>query len=532
MSDIGPLPATPAPAAVAGGAAAGGAAVAVGDVGLEGLPPRLSQLLRPVVITGTVIGQTDDGATRVRTQAGEVVMRASPPLPTDSSVTLQIGAGQPPTRATAFVTAQPGGNTAVPAAHQPLPPPMPGAPPAPPPAALGDTATRSLQGMAAKAAPAGAAAEALPPAPGSVVPGLVLSATGRPAAPPAPPQPGAPPQPARTSAQAPPQTPGAPQPTGAAPPPTLVPGATVAVRILATTAGLAGAEAPEPGGGLVLSGTIAGSNAAGQPVLATPQGSLTLAIRGPLPQGLKLTVEVADPRQLVFTHPAEPAEATARPWPALAETLSTLGGLEGALVQSLLGTVVPQPNRRLAAALAFFLDAVRHGDARGWLGEEASGALEKAGRGDLLSRLGDEFRTMARDAAQTPPGEWRPLAIPLFDGNGFQRVELYVKAQRDDDEPGAGQSGGERSHRFILDLDLSRFGSLQLDGLVKSRSRRFDLILRSRDSLPDSLRAELLDAFSASLEAVGFAGGLAFQPGARGWIKPPPARRGGAGVVA
>lgn len=518
--DAMPTVMPPPAAGVSSAVSASGAATAVplGEVRLEQLPDRLSQLSRPVVITGTVIGQTDNGATRVRTQAGEVVMRVSPPPPADTPVALKIAAGQPPATASAFLVAQPGAGPAVGAAAQAA---------LALPAGADDAAARLGQNVAAKAASAGAEAEASLPPLGTVVPGQVLSATGRPA----------PPQPPPGPLQMPGQPPGQPAPAGAQPQ-TLVPGATVAVRILGTPAGLAEPEAPQPGGGLVLTGTVAGNTANGQPVLATPQGSLVLALRGPLPPGLKLTVEVGDPRQLVFTHPAEAATAdgaAASRWPALAETVSTLGGLEGALVQSLLGTVVPQPNRKLAAALSFFLDAVRQGDAAGWLGDEAGGELEKAGRGDLLSRLGDEFRAMARDAAQTPPGDWRQLSIPLFDGHAFQRLELYVRAQRDDDEGGGGQGGGERSHRFILDLDLSRLGALQLDGLVKARSRRFDLILRSGQPLPGPLRAELLGAFSANLEAVGYAGGLAFQPGARGWIKPPPppaAGRGGAGVVA
>ena len=381
--------------------------------------------------------------------------------------------------------------------------------------------------------------EVPPPPPGAVVPGQVLSAPGR-AAPPfqlqtQPPAPAQAPAPAPAPAQAMPRPPlPTPfQPLSQTQPQALVPGATLAVRIL-DTATAQTAEAPSPGGGLVLTGTIAGSTANGRPILVTPQGSLTLAIPGPLRPGTKMTVELLDPRQLVFEHPAETAIKAASAWPALTETLTTLGGLEGAMVQSLLGTVMPQPNRKLTAALAFFLGAVRHGDARGWLGEEAAELLEKEGKGALLSRLTEEFRAMARDAAQTPPGEWRPLAFPLWTGSEFQRIELHVKALGDDDESGeTGKGGGERSHRFILDLDLSLLGPLQLDGLVKSKSRLFDLILRSHQPLPGPLRAELAGAFSASLEAVGFNGGLAFQPGARGWIKPPPVvRRPGHGVLA
>ncbi len=526
MSDIGSLATKTALVATAVG---GAAAVSVGEVGLEGVPARLSQLFRPVVITGTVIGQADDGTTRVRTQAGEVVLRTGASLPADSSVTLQIGAGQPPTRANVFLTSQ-AGNAAIAGTLAQLP-------------NLGaeEPAPASVSGAGGKFASIGADGHV--PAPGTVVPAQVLSS-------PVPPSQGASAQvlsgglpavsaPASSAASLvvagaagqgqPPQGPVS-GPIPQAVTLSLVPGATVAVRILGADGG---GGAMEAGSGRVLAGTIAGSTNSGQPVLVTSQGSLSLAVRGPLPQGMKLLVELVDPRQLVFAHPADggAAGAGAQRWPALFETFAALGGPEGALVQSLLGTIVPRPNRKLAAALAFFLDRVRHGDARGWLGEEATGALEKDGRGDELARLTDDFRAAAREAAETPPGEWRPLAIPVWDGAAFQRVELYVKALRDDAEQGDRKGVGERSHRFILDLDLSRFGALQLDGLVKQR--RFDLILRSHCSLPDALRGDLSRSFSASLDAVGFSGGLAFQAGSRNWVKPPPVgRRSGPGVVA
>ncbi|MEI7607908.1 MAG: hypothetical protein WCJ64_11040, partial [Rhodospirillaceae bacterium] len=306
MSDIGSLPTASGPAAAQ---AAGGAGVAVGEVAVEGVPARLSQMSRPVVLSGTVVGQTEDGATRIRTQAGEVVVRISPPLPADSAVTLKIGAGSPPTRAAAFLPALP--NAAATLAALPLP------------AGADEPATRLAQGLAAKLARTAAGAKAGLPPPETVVPGQVLSEA--PARPAAHPQPPALPSPAPA---------GGPAAALLPEPPDLAPGSTVAVRILGTAGETAEAGAPRPGGALILTGTIAGSTADGQPILVTAKGSLALAMRGPLPQGMKLTVEVSDPRQLVFTHPADAIEgaatgAAAGRWPALSETLATLGGLEG-----------------------------------------------------------------------------------------------------------------------------------------------------------------------------------------------------------
>ena len=512
------------------------AAQPLGDVGLQQLPDRLSQLTRPVVLTGTVTGQTADGGTRLRTQAGDVVIRLAVTLPAETPITLQIAAGQPPTRATAFLTgpltapltaltAAPGSQQAA-AALAALPLPT---------GAEGPAVTTSL-GTLARTAPAAAGPELPQPPAGTVLPGQVL------------------PLPGRGNTASPPQDqPAAPAGGGPDAAPPLVPGSVVAVRVLGPPASapfppaLPGSVPPEaalpgppsadlpsadpPARPLQLTGTITGLTATGRPVLTTMLGALALTLPPGtgLPPGTRLAVELGDPRERVVAAPSPPpTEASALPapgLPALGEALGALNGLDAALAHTLLHTLVPQAGHRLTAALTFFLDQVRRGGGRGWLGEEATRTLQKAGRGDVLSRLDRAFETMGREAAETPPGDWRPFTVPFFDGTAIQRLDLFVRAvHQDDDEAGRTAGKEERSHRFILDLDLSRFGSLQLDGLVKPR--RFDLILRSQGPLPDDLRGTLLAVFSNSLGAVDYSGSLSFQPGSRGWVKPAP-RPGG-----
>ena len=491
----------------------GSTLVPLGEVGLVKLPERLAQLGRAVVISGTVIGETSDGALRVRTQAGEVVFRTEMALAADTPVTLQIPAGQPPAKANAFVAVSSGG-----AGGPHSSAPLVGAGESPPvTTTLGPAAKVALAG-GLPGSPSLGPALASPStglADGAVVPGRVLPPVGH----------------EREASALP------------------TPGTTVAVRVLGQVSSLSSLPVAAPGSAspsvvgaeregqrpappLLLTGTITGTTAAGQPILTTPQGALALTIRGAVPPGLQLAIEIADPRQMFASSPAN-AVASTRPaaWPALSETLTTLAGVEGALAHSLLVATLPQPNKRLATALSFFLDRARRGDARGWLGEEAAEALEGAGRKDLLKQLGDEFRAVARQAAETPPGEWRPFPVPLFDGTALQRVELFIRAvhgdeDEDNEEKKAGRRG-ERSYRFLVDLEMSRLGALQLDGLVKVR--RFDLILRSVTPLSEALRHDLLGAFTTSLEAVGFAGGLGFQVGTRGWVKPVPGASGGHG---
>ena len=266
---------------------------------------------------------------------------------------------------------------------------------------------------------------------------------------------------------------------------------------------------PPPPEAQVLRGTVAGSTPQGQPILATKQGMLALNVAASLPQGATVTATLTDRAQA-------------------ATQAATLAAADPALAKSMQATM-PQPNRKLTAALGFFLAAMRGGDAQGWLGAEASSALDKAGRRDLLERLEKDFGELRREAAEPLPGDWRSYTIPLMDANGPKPIKLHVHPLKEDEESGGGERAKPGS-RFVIDLDLSRFGPMQLDGLV--RPNHFDLILRSHAALPPELRVELIQVFADSVRAVGYTGGLSFQSGARSWVKLTRADKAGLGVSA
>ncbi|WP_353860370.1 hypothetical protein [Azospirillum formosense] len=283
----------------------------------------------------------------------------------------------------------------------------------------------------------------------------------------------------------------------------------------------ASAPRPEPTDGAVLKGTVAGSTPQGQPILATPQGMLALNVQASLPPGSAVTAVVTDPAKALQTAPpplaAEPGPLSDRDWPAMRQLLATLAGVDRSAAQALIGTVMPQPNRKLGAALSFFLSAIRGGDARGWLGEDAASALEKSGQGSLLSQLEREFRSLQQQAGDPLPGDWRPYTLPMMDANGLLPMKLHVHPIQPDEEGKTGRKAGDKGSRFLLDLDLSRLGPMQLDGLVQPN--RFDLILRSHTPLAPEIRLDLIQIFADSIRAVGYIGGLSFQSGAKCWVK-------------
>ncbi|CAO3453258.1 hypothetical protein [Azospirillum argentinense] len=322
---------------------------------------------------------------------------------------------------------------------------------------------------------------------------------------------GAPPQPASPP-------PAAPQSAPASPRGTATPAATPTMPGADTGTATATPDTPD---GPLLKGTVAGSTPQGQPILATPQGMLALNVQASLPQGSAVTAALTDPTRALQTAPpplaAEPGPLSERDWPAMRQLLSALAGVDRSAAQALIGTVMPQPNRKLGAAMSFFLSAIRGGDARGWLGEDAASALEKSGHGSLLSQLEREFRSLQQQAGDPLPGDWRPYTLPMLDANGLLPIKLHIHPINPEEDGKTGRKGGDKGSRFLLDLDLSRLGPMQLDGLVQPN--RFDLILRSHTPLTPEIRLDLIQIFADSIRAVGYIGGLSFQSGAKCWVK-------------
>ena len=69
----------------------------------------------------------------------------------------------------------------------------------------------------------------------------------------------------------------------------------------------------------------------------------------------------------------------------------------------------------------------------------------------------------------------------------------------------------EEDARFIIDVTLSKFGRVQLDGLVVSGKNKFDLFVRSEASFPQFMRKDIAAIFSEFVEISGVKGNLVFQ---------------------
>lgn len=270
----------------------------------------------------------------------------------------------------------------------------------------------------------------------------------------------------------------------------------------------------------------------GQPVVETPRGTFLLQARTDLPVGTKVELApAAAPAQDLDAVPPAVDPLRGRDWPALREALAVIAASNPALAHQLIDSVLPRPTPQLTKTLVVFLAALRGGDASGWLGGEAMSTLSKAGRGRLSARLTDDFNSIAAQAAEPSKEGWRTYAVPFGDEVG--RLQVHVRAVNDEDEDEEAAVSGPRPpkvlRRFLIDLQLSQLGAMQLDGLIWTG--RFDMVIRTRKLLPSDLTRELHSIYSNSLMAVGYSGTLAFQTGAHGWVEHAQQQASGGGVM-
>ncbi len=177
---------------------------------------------------------------------------------------------------------------------------------------------------------------------------------------------------------------------------------------------------------------------------------------------------------------------------------------------------------QMGASVLFFVAAMRSGDIQGWLGDKAVDALKRAGKSDILGRLGREISGLARMNADNISGDWRALSLPLAWQNEIHRVAVHYRRE---DEGGNGkdqQSSGQKT-RFIMDLSLSNMGKVQLDGLFTGSAEknigRLDLVLRTEQSFSQAIKQEMRSAYLSALSETKITGELSFQDHLDSWVR-------------
>jgi len=285
--------------------------------------------------------------------------------------------------------------------------------------------------------------------------------------------------------------------------------------ISVTPPGTPGAALPRN----ALAGEVEGLTPGGMPIIKTPQGqSFVLRLPVAIPVGSRIIFEAEPmtPAQILSGLKSLPKDGpgqafdplTADAWPALREAMEAATQAAPALRNSL-----PAPTPQLAPTALLFLAALRLGTIESWLGQNLQ-MLRQAGKRDLVDQLTDDFGKISDQSKETLPGGWKMISMPLFHDEQLNQMRFFVRRDPQGGQPG--EDGAKPATRFLLNVNLSRMGGLQLDGFI--HKKQFDLILRTEEPLQFGIRQELMKKFAAGLAQVSLQGGVSFQARGQGWV--------------
>lgn len=257
------------------------------------------------------------------------------------------------------------------------------------------------------------------------------------------------------------------------------------------------------------------------PVADIEEHRVQINARANLPVGTKIVFDVTAATQPRVGMPLPlPVPAAAPPlagpagmhtgWPTLSESIAVLQRSDPGAAQQL-AQAIPDGGPRSAAAVISFVQAMRSGDARQWPGDTNLRALERAGpRGaQLAAALSGEVAELASRTRESG-AEWRAMPVPWNAQGQIDRIALITRREGEGESEGRGGKKGGGT-RFLIDLNLSRLGAMQFDGMFRTETRSFDMVLRTKDALPEEMRRDLLGIFGAANGAMGLKGGLTFQ---------------------
>ncbi len=270
--------------------------------------------------------------------------------------------------------------------------------------------------------------------------------------------------------------------------------------------------------GMVVQGTITGQNEQGQPLLtltappamAGQQAALNLTNPTALmPLGAGLTIRVGDSLAATILGLTLPAQTQA------AYTVGTIGARWENLQQGLhalqqqspiaadrLRASLPQLSQMLPGLIAF-TNALRTNDPEKALDREAVRLLKAMGI-DLSSDISQLSQLQQRPSPESE-NQWRGTLFPYVEASGEDpRQGGFFWRREKKDDPRA-----PTSTRFVVEVDMSNIGALQLDGLITYP----DIWLKlRRTTQPEDGFTENLQALVGSmLQSYGLNGGIAVE---------------------
>ena len=247
-----------------------------------------------------------------------------------------------------------------------------------------------------------------------------------------------------------------------------------------------------------------------QPILDTPFGVVITDEKLSFVAGQKIKLQIIPNKIWIPTEITPELRVSDyfnfRDWSNLEKIINEMRMTKNVINIESIMTKVPRPDTKMTANMLFFLQALKGGSIRNWLGVNNSVLLEKLNP-DLFKQLDEDFLLLSRNYLEPGSNEWRTTIIPIINGSGLEHFQLHTQDQSLNKKNRIDEEGG----RFIIDLELSHLGRIQIDGFTRNKNKSFDLIIRTERDLGSQIRKEINNIYLNFTKIMTFTGQISFQ---------------------
>ena len=259
-------------------------------------------------------------------------------------------------------------------------------------------------------------------------------------------------------------------------------------------------------------GKIVAQTLGGQTILSIEERFLILngALKHPIGTNLVLQFPVSTTEQnkAQSRNSNIPFALSAYPnWSNLEELLDKLNYSGKTPTQKeFLQSIISRPGKNLTASLAYFLGAVRTGQAANWTGNLFN-EQPFSNRERLLEQLQDDFRFMQRASEPSETG-WRGFFLPLLDDNHLSIIQFFLR--HDHNRKHHEKTKNENNTvQFLVEVNLTTIGTMQIEGRIKNKE--LNLVIRTKKFLESHFKQGIERVFINTLTTSELVGKLTFR---------------------
>jgi hypothetical protein len=198
-----------------------------------------------------------------------------------------------------------------------------------------------------------------------------------------------------------------------------------------------------------------------------------------------------------------------------AATLAGAASVTGDPTTQLAGRT-PAPNQSFANTTLFFMAALGIKEPKVWLGNKLSKTIEAVQKKDVFKALFQDFSRLSQLKSAPLQGEWRPTLIPFLNDQQIQAMVILNREEQNQKGGGGQQEKGKDDEknlnhkRFIIAVDFSHLGKVELDGLL--RPLKLDFVLRTEKNIPPAIAKDMQGSFDKAMAQSELTGSLSFEP--------------------